>query len=152
MTLGELIMNGFIPTLGCNREQLLELQKWDNDRRLRNQIGLGPEETELVNNTIQDQAKNDRIIIFSCELDLIFEKAKLKGFVCNHVLVRSLPGFKNKPKKRALTKSVDTNISNVKARQRPKPKFEEDHSLDELEHEKRRFPLLPGSYGSGKHR
>jgi hypothetical protein len=33
-----------------------------------------------------------------------------------------------------------------------KPRVEEDHSLDELEHERRHWPLLPGSYETGKRR
>ncbi|MDD5701042.1 MAG: hypothetical protein PHU23_03235 [Dehalococcoidales bacterium] len=32
------------------------------------------------------------------------------------------------------------------------PKIEEDHSLDELEYEKRQYPLYPGGFESGKHR
>ena len=32
------------------------------------------------------------------------------------------------------------------------PRSEEDHSLDELEYEKRHYPLLPGSFETGKRR
>jgi hypothetical protein len=99
----------------------------------------------VINNDIrvssQTKHKNDRNKIYP--IGLFLKKRKFKKItesghyectLCHKILKR----------RAALARHMND--------EHQKKGWEIDRSLDEIDHEKRSWPLLPGSYGSGKHR